>query len=41
MDYITFALGKGRLVDYTMELLERIGITFLTIIKKSEINFQK
>lgn len=27
MNYITFALGKGRLADKTLELLEDIGIT--------------
>lgn len=27
MDYLTFALAKGRLADKTMELLEEIGIT--------------
>lgn len=27
MEYITFALAKGRLADKTMELLEKIGIT--------------
>ena len=25
--YLTFALGKGRLADKTMDLLEKIGIT--------------
>ncbi len=25
--YLTFALGKGRLANKTMELLEKIGIT--------------
>lgn len=25
--YITFALGKGRLAERTLELLEEIGIT--------------
>ncbi len=27
MEYLTFALAKGRLADKTMELLEKIGIT--------------
>ena len=27
MRYLTFALGKGRLADKTLELLESIGIT--------------
>ena len=26
-DYLTFALGKGRLSNKTMDLLEQIGIT--------------
>ena len=25
--YLTFALGKGRLAEHTLELLESIGIT--------------
>lgn len=28
MDYITFAIGKGRLVDNTMELFKSVGIEF-------------
>ena len=27
MRYLTFALGKGRLANKTLELLEKIGIT--------------
>lgn len=27
MEYLTFALGKGRLAAKTLELLEQIGIT--------------
>lgn len=27
MRYLTFALGKGRLADKTLELLEKVGIT--------------
>ena len=27
MEYLTFALAKGRLAEKTMELLEEIGIT--------------
>ena len=27
MRYLTFALGKGRLANKTLELLEQIGIT--------------
>lgn len=27
MRYLTFALGKGRLADQTLALLEKIGIT--------------
>ena len=27
MEYLTFALAKGRLADITMDLLEKMGIT--------------
>ena len=27
MRYLTFALGKGRLADQTLELFEKVGIT--------------
>ena len=27
MRYLTFALGKGRLAEQTLDLLEQIGIT--------------
>ena len=27
MEYLTFALAKGRLADQTLELFEKIGIT--------------
>ncbi len=35
MNYITFALAKGRLADMTMELLEKIGITCDEMKEKS------
>lgn len=35
MNYITFALAKGRLADMTMELLEEIGITCDEMKEKS------
>ena len=33
--YLTFALGKGRLANKTLELLEKIGITCEEIKDKS------
>ncbi len=35
MNYITFALGKGRLADKTLKLLEEIGITCEEMMDKS------
>ena len=40
MRYLTFALGKGRLANKTLELLEKIGIK-CEEIKKKEYRKQK
>lgn len=36
--YLTFALGKGRLADKTMELLESVGITCEEMKDKHHVN---